>query len=132
MAHGVEIRAPFLDWRLATYSFSLPSTTKLGNGFTKLILREAMKGVLPEVIRSRRSIMGFASPMPEWYKGSLKYFILDTINSRDFLESDIWKGSSIRDYTEECYNNSDYINASKSWKYIQAMILMQRFNRINT
>ena len=40
MAHGVESRSPFLDWRLATYLFSLPSKSKIGNGFTKKILRD--------------------------------------------------------------------------------------------
>jgi len=43
MAHGVESRSPFLDWRLATYLFSLPTQAKIGNGFTKRILRDAMK-----------------------------------------------------------------------------------------
>ena len=129
MAHGVEIHVPFLDWRLVTYAFSLPSDAKLGEGFTKRILREAMRDILPESIRTRRSKIGFASPMKEWYKNGLKSFVLDSVNSREFIESEIWKGPVIRDFVEDCYRKEDYLNATKSWRYIQAMILMRSFKQ---
>lgn len=127
MAHGIEIRAPFLDWRLVTYAFSLPSQVKLGNGFTKHILRESMFGIMPESIRLRKSKIGFASPMVEWYKNALKPFVLDLVSSREFLESEIWDGSAIREFVEDCYGRGDYQSAVKSWKYIQTMILMKSF-----
>jgi asparagine synthase (glutamine-hydrolysing) len=130
MAHGVEIRAPFLDWRLVTYIFSLPSKVKLGNGFTKYILRESMRDILPESIRLRKSKIGFASPMIEWYKNSLKTFVLDSVNSQEFLESEIWNGHVIRDYVDECYRLEDYRAAVESWKYIQTMILMKSFREM--
>ena len=127
MAHGVEIRAPFLDWRLVSYAFSLPSNAKLGQGFTKLILREAMRGIIPERIRVRKDKIGFASPIIEWYKNALKKFVLDSINSKEFVDSEIWNGPVIKDYVEDCYRKKDYQNATRSWKYIQAMILMKAF-----
>ena len=127
MSFGVESRSPFMDWNLACYAFSLPLESKIGAGFTKLILREAMHGILPESIRVRKSKLGLASPMEEWCKNALKTFILDSVNSCAFLESDIWNGQVIRDYVEDCYRKEDYRNASKSWKYIQAMILMRSF-----
>jgi|TARA_Y100000310_G_scaffold291793_1_gene320005 asparagine synthase (glutamine-hydrolysing) len=129
MAHGVEIRAPFMDWRLVCYAFSLPSDSKLGVGFTKRILRESMRGVLPEVIRLRKSKIGFASPMNEWYKNALKPFVLDSVNSHEFLESSIWNGPVIRNFVEDSYKKEDYRNAQKSWKYIQAMHLMNLFHQ---
>ena len=127
MAHGVEIRAPFLDWRLATYVFSLPSKVKLSDGFTKHILRESMRGIVPESIRIRKSKIGFASPMVEWYQNALKSFVLDSVNSREFLESEIWNGPLIRGFVEDCYRRGEYKSATLSWKYIQTMILMQSF-----
>ena len=127
MAHGVEIRAPFLDWRLVCFMFSLPSESKLGGGTTKRILREAMRGVLPEEIRRRRNKVGFMSPIEDWYKGSLKYFVLDSINSKLFLESDIWNGPLIRNFVEDAYLKKDYQSDTKSWKYIQAYQLMKLF-----
>ena len=53
MAHGVESRNPFLDWRLAAYSFSLPSKNKLNSDYTKVILREAMKKILTDKVLLR-------------------------------------------------------------------------------
>jgi asparagine synthase (glutamine-hydrolysing) len=127
MAHGVEIRAPFLDWRLVTYIFSLPSKVKISDGFTKQILRESMRGILPESIRIRKSKIGFASPMVEWYQNALKSFVLDSVNSREFLESEIWNGPLIRGFVEGCYRKKDFKSATASWKYIQTMILMKSF-----
>jgi asparagine synthetase B (glutamine-hydrolysing) len=130
MAHGVESRAPFMDWRLVCFAFSLPVDAKVGSGCTKRILREAMRGILPEGIRTRKSKLGFASPMPSWYSKSLGPYVLDTLNSKQFLESDIWNGPAIQHFTEECFKNQDYINAVKSWKYIQAQILMKSFQEL--
>mgnify|MGYP001169526609 CR=1 FL=1 len=42
MAHGVECRFPFLDWKLAAFCFSLPGQSKISNGFTKRILRDVI------------------------------------------------------------------------------------------
>lgn len=71
MAHGVEIRSPFLDWELVTYSFALPGSAKTDGTWTKRILRDAMKGIMPEMIRTRTSKLGFESPLIEWANGAL-------------------------------------------------------------
>lgn len=71
MAHGVEVRSPFLDWRLVTYAFSLPETFKSDHQYSKLIAREAMRGRMPEQIRASTVKKGFSSPMPEWMNGEL-------------------------------------------------------------
>lgn len=127
MAHGVEIRAPFMDYRLVTYGFSLPQKAKIGNGYTKRILRDAMKGILPEFTRTRTAKVGFANPVVEWFSGALKPFILDSINSQSFLDSDIWDGNAIRNDVERCYKENDFLNARKCWEYVQADRLMKLF-----
>ena len=127
MAHGVEIRAPFLDWRLVTYIFSLSQKDKINKGFTKLILRNAMKGILPESIRIRKSKIGFANPIFEWFGRGLKTFILDSVNSQSFLESTIWKGHTIKKYVENCYDTKNYKGIYSYWMCIIANKLMERF-----
>ena len=72
MASGVEIRMPFMDHRLVAYTFSLPWTSKVGGGYTKRIFRDAMKGILPEEIRTRRDKIGWNAPLHEWLRGKLK------------------------------------------------------------
>lgn len=127
MAHGVEIRSPFLDWRLATFAFSLPPSSILRDGFTKAILRDAMNGTVPDSTRLRKGKIGFASPMVEWYRTSLHEFVLDSVNSRDFLASTIWNGPVIRDEVEDDFARGDYARAVRSWPFVQAATLMNSF-----
>jgi asparagine synthase (glutamine-hydrolysing) len=71
MAHGIEVRMPFLDWRLVTYTVALPEQAKYARGVSKLIARRAMTGHMPESIRAGKRKVGFNSPMPEWLNGPL-------------------------------------------------------------
>ena len=71
MAHGVEVRMPFMDWRLVTYVMSLPDDAKSEDGRTKAVARNAMAGYMPDSIRMARRKVGFNSPMPEWLNGAL-------------------------------------------------------------
>ena len=71
MAHGIEVRMPFMDWRLVTYTMALPEQNKLSDGYTKIIARRAMANQMPESIRMGRRKVGFNSPMPEWLNGPL-------------------------------------------------------------
>ena len=66
MAHSIEARTPFLDYRLVEFIQSLPAEFKLANGETKRVMREGMKGILPEKIRTRRDKLGFATPEEIW------------------------------------------------------------------
>lgn len=66
MAHSIEARLPFLDYRLMRLGFSLVDEHKLRNGWTKAVLREGTKGLLPEKIRLRKIKMGFQTPQKCW------------------------------------------------------------------
>ena len=127
MAHGVEIRMPFLDWRLATFVFALPDTSIAGGGFTKRILREAMRGVLPEKIRTRKAKMGFSSPMPDWFNGPLGEWVAAEVQTPSFLDSDLWNGPIIRDYVRERQARRDWTleNAQRGWRFVQAHLWRQ-------
>lgn len=71
MAHGIEVRMPFMDWRLVTHTMALPEASKSSNGYTKWVARKAMADLMPESIRMGRRKVGFNSPMPEWLNGPL-------------------------------------------------------------
>lgn len=66
MAFGIEARVPFLDFELVRYCFCMDDKWKINNGWTKYILREAMKGILPEKIRQRKDKIGFWTPHKLW------------------------------------------------------------------
>ncbi|MDF2382842.1 asparagine synthase (glutamine-hydrolyzing) [Nostoc ellipsosporum NOK] len=66
MAHGVEVRLPFLSHELAEFLFTLPSDFKIRNGWSKWLLRENMKDRLPEAITWRKDKTGFEPPQKKW------------------------------------------------------------------
>lgn len=70
MAHGREVRLPFLNHELVEFVFSLPSRYKIRNGWTKWLLRETMKTHLPESIAWRKDKIGFEPPQKKWMENS--------------------------------------------------------------
>ena len=96
MMNGVEIRMPFMDWRLVSFIFSLPIQSKIGNGFTKLILRESMKGKMQEEIRLRKYKVGIGSPFQHWMNGPLKVWVMDSLTSSE-LKNKLNKSDQLED-----------------------------------
>lgn len=129
VAQGVEVRMPFLDWRLVAYAFALPDASKVGGGYTKRILREAMRGYVPDVVRLRTSKTGFSSPMEQWLKGPLKPWLMQVISDQDFLTSSIWDGPRIRAYILRSLDTQAWSNLPKMWPFIQAHLLMNVFHK---
>jgi asparagine synthase (glutamine-hydrolysing) len=68
MAHSIEARVPFLDYRLVEFALGLPDEYKIADGVTKRVLREGLRGVLPELVRTRRDKLGFVTPEEVWMK----------------------------------------------------------------
>ena len=66
MAHSVESRLPFLDYRLVEFSLRCNTSLKLRNGWSKWLLRRSLAGVLPEKIRLRKTKLGFNTPEHKW------------------------------------------------------------------
>ncbi len=66
MAFSIEARTPFLDFRLVERALRLPADELIRDGWTKRILREAMKGTVPESVRLRRDKLGYATPEERW------------------------------------------------------------------
>jgi asparagine synthase (glutamine-hydrolysing) len=65
-AASIENRVPFLDYRLVEYMSAIPSIYKLHNGWSKWLLRLAMKDLLPEGILWRKDKIGFVTPNSAW------------------------------------------------------------------
>ena len=75
MSNGLEIRMPFLDWRLVSYALSLPPESILGHGFTKRILRDAMVPYLPAIVRTRKQKLQFQGPIRSLLQDQLSPWI---------------------------------------------------------
>ena len=79
MAVSLEVRAPFLDRRVAEYAASLPAHYKLRGRKTKYILKRAVADLLPPFV-TRRSKKGFGVPVAEWLKGKLRPLARDLLS----------------------------------------------------
>jgi asparagine synthase (glutamine-hydrolysing) len=81
MAASIESRVPFLDHRLVEFTARLPARLKLRRGgTTKYVLRESMKGLLPEPILARRK-MGFPVPVGKWFRGEYRAVVDEDVLS---------------------------------------------------
>jgi len=80
MAHGLEVRAPFLDHRVVEFVAALPSDLKLRRRTTKFILREAMRPLLPPEVLSK-SKHGFEAPISRWLRHELRESVEDVLFS---------------------------------------------------
>ena len=96
MSHGVEARTPFLDWRLVTFLFSLPSDHKLGKGFTKRLLRTAMDQKIPAEVLKKKSKIGFIDLDTYFRNDKIIQWVTDTLSSQAALQSDIWDGPAVK------------------------------------
>lgn len=90
MAFSVEARLPFLDTRVVEFLLRLPNQYKLRQGLTKAVLRDAMAGVLPRVIRERTDKKGFATPQDRWLRTTLRPAVEDIFHSQAFRQRGYW------------------------------------------
>ncbi len=69
MAHSRELRLPFLDRRVAEFALSLPPRFLFRDGTTKAVLRDALRGIVPDVVLDRRDKGRFETPEAAWFAG---------------------------------------------------------------
>jgi asparagine synthase (glutamine-hydrolysing) len=78
MAHGLEARSPFLDTAVVEFGASLPDRLRMRFGKGKVLLRRAMKGILPDSIL-KRGKMGFGAPLGAWFRSDLDGFVRERL-----------------------------------------------------
>jgi len=115
MMSSIEIRSPFVDYRLIEFAFSLPDRLKFENGVTKRIQREAFASRLPESICDNHHKIGFSSPFLDWIKEpSVKKYMGDIVDSESFRSRKLWQGTLVKQRFAEAekYPNFPF------WRYI--------------
>ena len=125
MAHGLQVRMPFTDWRLVAFGFALPETSKYGCGYTKRILRLAMDGRMPDEARLRTVKVPFVPPLDDWARGALRPWLLDLCASGTFLDSSVWNGPAVKAAVERAV--AGQTSLWPVWPIINAYVLEQSF-----
>jgi asparagine synthase (glutamine-hydrolysing) len=129
MAHGVESRAPFLDWRLVCFCFALPETSKIGFRSSKRVLRESMRNVLPPAILERKTKIGFQAPTATWLSGSLGNWLSNEVRSPSFRQSPHWDATAIQTFIDSRRHAGRWTarDAKRVWRYAQAHLWTQAY-----
>ncbi|WP_250632424.1 asparagine synthase (glutamine-hydrolyzing) [Rhodoflexus caldus] len=81
MAHGIEARVPFLDYRLVEFTRSLPLDYLTAHDQTKKVMIHALEGILPETVRNRKDKKGFITPEQRWFLEDYSREFLDLFDT---------------------------------------------------
>ena len=100
MAHGLEVRSPFLDTDLLEYAAALPPSLKVRGPLLKRVLKEALRDLLPAEIL-RRSKRGFGVPLDRWFREDLRGYVSDTLAARDAHVASYLRADVVRELLEE-------------------------------
>lgn len=127
MFFSLEARTPFLDYRLVERTLSLQGTDVIKNGITKHILREAMKGILPETIRLRQDKIGFGTPQDEWFREPVfQNLILSLLNTESFRSRNLIDHTkALHFYQLHLSGKGNY--AKEIWKWIHLELWFRQF-----
>ena len=89
-AVGISQTNPFLDHRLVEFMFRVDGRHKIESGVTKILLREAMRGILPEETRTRVIKVGWNAPAHRWFSGHQLETLRDIAASKTFADLGIY------------------------------------------
>jgi asparagine synthase (glutamine-hydrolysing) len=127
MHFSVESRVPFLDHRLVEKTLSLPSDQIIKNGQTKAILRESMKGILPEEIRTRIDKKGFSNPRDKWFKTKeFQEIIQSILHSKKFNDLGYFD-LSVCEKKYQMHLDGKKDHSRDIWKWINLSTWHERF-----
>lgn len=125
MAFSIESRLPFLDYRLVEFCFSLPSRQKIRNGIGKVVLRNALKEILPHAVHQRIKKIGFATPEILWFRTDCRKQIEEIIHSKSFRERRYFDGDAVVKHFQG-FVNGEPVNPRPIWKYINLELWLRQ------
>ena len=125
MAHSLEVRPPFLDHRIVEFAASLPQRLKISGTKQKHVLRELMRGKLPESVLTRKKA-GFDIPTHDWFRGTLRGLLMDTLTPDAIRATGIFDARAIngliRDHMERRINVGYHL-----WGLLTLFLWMKRW-----
>jgi asparagine synthase (glutamine-hydrolysing) len=125
MAASIESRVPFLDHKLVEFTARLPERLKLRGWTTKYILRQSMKGVLPEAIL-KRSKMGFPVPLARWFRTSFRPVIDDYVLGERAASRGLFEPGFVRRVVAE-HQSGARNHSERLWSLVNFEMWMRRF-----
>lgn len=126
-AFNMVSRMPFLDPKFVEYGIALDDNVKVRNGYTKAILRDSMKGIMPDNVRLRVDKKGFSIPQEEWFRTEkFQKLVMDILTSESFKS----RGYIIPEEAIKLYKKhlKGEVNVSKDiWKWVNLELWFRYF-----
>ena len=122
MAHSTEARIPMCDKELIEFALSIPSEQKLKNNELKSIIKNSMKGTIPNILYSQEK-RGFPTPFGPWLKKGLEKDITEILLSQKALNRNIYK----KKYMQKLIKKTDFWSINKIWCLLNIEIWFRQF-----
>jgi asparagine synthase (glutamine-hydrolysing) len=124
MAHSLEVRSPYLDYRMAEFAFSVPGDLKMRNGVTKWILKRALEPLLGAELTWRKKQM-FTVPIGEWFRNALTGYCREILFDGRLQERGLFNLSAVeRMLNEHVAGRENYT------RQLRAMISLEIWFRL--
>lgn len=136
-AFGLDHADPFFDHRLMEFMFRVPGHMKIRDGITKRLLREAMKGVLPEETRTRVKKTGWNAPAHIWFSRTALTELQDLVGSKQFRERGLYDVREVKRLLQE---HVDIVESGETrenhmmffWQLVNVELWLQQLDEIRS
>ena len=122
MAHGLEVRSPFLDPQVVSFGLRLPARLQVRRLTTKRVLKDSMRGLVPDEILDRGK-RGFGVPLDQWFRGDLRTYLDAKLGPGTALREHL-KGDAIDDLIAEHHAGID--RAGALWSLLMLGTFLER------
>ncbi len=123
MAHSLECRAPFLDYRVVEFAASLPRELKYHRGKGKRLLRAAFGDLLPREIWTRKK-MGFGVPLDHWFRNELKPLTHDLLLSAGTKSRRFFREDAVKSLVDQ-HEKRQFDHSARLW----ALVMLEMWQR---
>jgi len=116
MANSLEVRNPYLDYRVMEYSYNLPESLKINNGTAKYLMKKLLERYLPKELVYRRK-WGFPAPIGDWLSRDLSYLIDKWLNPQRIKSQGILNEKQVSNYVNAFRGGKKY-HDKRLWSLI--------------
>ena len=118
MGNSLEVRVPFLDYRVVDFAFSLPDSFKINESLKKRIVQDAFRHLLPKELYNRPK-HGFEVPLLNWFRNELRSFIEDDLLENNFIaEQGIFNVEEIKKLKQKLFSSNPEDSHARIWGLI--------------
>ena len=125
MAHSVEIRSPFLDYRLVEFAATIPGSMKIRNGNVKDILKKTVEPLLPEGI-TKRPKEGFVLPIFDWMTEKIKDYSMQVLSEKRLKKHNFLNTDAVKNILDHYYSGNKSF-AGKVWNLMMFQVWWEKY-----